>query len=279
MDRYLFREYILELEDSMLDNIYKFILTEAQEKVEIGNKGYYNFYPQEDRALQLIIETTQEDNKINLENMFFHHTSGSVWKLKIINALSDFSNTYMVSDENGLGGFIIRLVNEAVLGKQLKEGDIFEAQVSAFAINGAIHETENDYEKSIPLSKEGKRNMIADGGLMPLHLIINNNAFLSDEEIANKDHFKDNILAYKGTIESSNSYNLNMFDTDFPTYYSALINTDFGKLPIFFTRDFLNGMKRFGIGNIIEGELFLTGDVCIDDYNKYIKKNELSFKK
>lgn len=62
-----------------------------------------------------------------------------------------------------------------------------------------------------------------------------------------------------------------MFDIDLPKYYRAVINTKYGELPIHFTKELLNpNMQGFGEGNIIEGELFLSGDVCINEYEKYI---------
>lgn len=276
MDRYLFDKFILEFDEDTLDNLYKFILTKAQEKIEIGKKGYYNYYPQEDRGIQLIIETTQEDHRLELENMFFHHTSPSVWNLRIIHQMKDFPNTYLVSREDGKGGCIIRLVNEDVLGKKLKADDIIEVQVSAFALGGGIFETEEDFEQSIQNSEDSNGNMLADGTLMPLNLIINNNAYLTDEERDKNDHFKDNLLSFKGTVELTNAYDLNMFDIDLPSYYHVIIDTEYGKLPIFFTSDFLNPeMKRIGKGNIIHGEIFLSGDVCINEYDKYIRGNDL----
>lgn len=93
----------------------------------------------------------------------------------------------------------------------------------------------------IPVAtKNGEKYIIDDGAMMPLNLIINNNANLSKEEKIKKEHIKDNLLTYKGTIKTANAYDLNMFDMDLPNYYSVTIN-----------------------------------DVCIKDYNKYIRGNDL----
>lgn len=279
MDRFLFEEFVAPLDDDIVDGFYRMILTKAQKKVEYGDKANYNYYPQEKENIQLILETTRIENNLNLDNMFFHHTSGSVWKLKIIDSLNDFPNTYIASREDGTGMIVIRLVNEVVLGKKIETGDIIEAQVSAFAINGEIFETEKDYEESVPEFKNGEKYLLNDGVLMPLNLIVNNNANLSEEEKSKKEHFKDNLLTYKGTIKYANAYDLNMFGMDLPKYYSVVINTEYGELPIFFTKEFLNpNTKGFGEGNIIEGELFLSGDVCIKDYDRYIKENDLVVK-
>jgi len=276
MDEFLFEKFVIPLNDELLNGIYKMFLVKAQNKVEYGEKGYYNYYPQEKMGIQMVLETTRLDNNLNIDNMFFHHTSGVIWKLKIINSLSIFPNTYLVSREDGTGGVIIRLVNEAVLGKKLEPGDIIEAQVSGFAINGGIFENEEDYESSIPKSKDGKKNLLNDGALIPLNLIVNNNVNLPAKEKVQVEHFKDNLMTYKGTIKYANVYELNMFDMNLPKYYSVMIDTAYGELPIFFTRDFLNrNMDGFGEGNIINGELFLSGDVCINEYDKYIKENDL----
>lgn len=115
----------------------------------------------------------------------------------------------MASREDGTGMIVIRLVNEAVLGKKIETGDIIEAQVSAFAINGEILETEKDYEKSVQKSQNGEKYLINDGTLIPLNLIVDNNANLLEEIKAQKEHFKDNLLTYKGTIKYANDFLLN----------------------------------------------------------------------
>ena len=122
MDNFLFDNFIIPLEDSTLKDFYKVILSEAQTKVKYGEKEYYNYYPQEKKNIQIILETTEKDNKLKVDNMFFHHTSGTVWRLKIIEVMNNFANTYLVSKEDDTGVIIIRLVNEAVLGKKLKTG-------------------------------------------------------------------------------------------------------------------------------------------------------------
>ena len=279
MDRFLFEEFVIPLNDEMLDSFYKMIFVKAQDKVEYGEISYYNYYPQERRYLQLILETKKHENNINVENMFFHHSSDAVWKLKIINPLINFPNTYLVSRENGEGCVIIRLVNESVYGKQLKEGDIIEAQVSAFAITGEIFETEKDYIESIPISKNGEKYLMGEGTMIPLNLILNNNANLSKKGRSQREHIKDNLISVKGTIKSANDYKLNMFDLNLPKYYSIKIDTEYGELPIFFTNKFLNSkLKGFGEGNVIQCELFLSGDICINEYDKYIKSNNLIIK-
>lgn len=275
MDNFLFDNFIIPLEDSTLKDFYKMILSEAQTKVKYGEKEYYNYYPQEKKNIQIILETTEKDNKLKVDNMFFHHTSGTVWRLKIIEVMNNFANTYLVSKEDDTGVIIIRLVNEAVLGKKLKTGDIIEAQVSAFGMNIDVYKNEKSQNDSIFVSENMNKIIFEDGVLMPSNLIINNNTIMNEKERNEKEHHKDNLLKFKGTIKYANKYDINMFGIELPKYYSVVINTGYGELPIFFTKSFLNNkmIEEIEEGNTISGDIFLSGDVCINEYEKYAEDN------
>ena len=207
--------------------------------------------------------------------MFFHHTSGTVWRLKIIEVMNNFPNTYLVSREDDTGVIIIRLVNEAVLGKKLKTGDIIEAQVSAFGMNIDVYKNEKSQNDSIFVSENMNKIIFEDGVLIPSNLIINNNTIMNEKERNEKEHHKDNLLKFKGTIRYANKYGINMFGIELPKYYSVVINTGYGELPIFFTKSFLNNkmIEEIEEANTISGDIFLSGDVCINEYEKYAEDN------
>lgn len=64
-----------------------------------------------------------------------------------------------------------------------------------------------------------------------------------------------------------------MFDMDLNNYYTAEVETEFGRMQIVIPTPMIpEGLKGFGSGNIIAGKLILSGDVCIDDYEKYTKE-------
>ena len=216
MDNFLFDNFIIPLEDSTLKDFYKVILSEAQTKVKYGEKEYYNYYPQEKKNIQIILETTEKDNKLKVDNMFFHHTSGTVWRLKIIEVMNNFPNTYLVSREDDTGVIIIRLVNKAVLGKKLKTGDIIEAQVSAFGMNIDVYKNEKSQNDSIFVSENMNKIIFEDGVLIPSNLIINNNTIMNEKERLikalnsyeyfknNKDKLIDLFVSYYGEEERTN---------------------------------------------------------------------------
>lgn len=274
MDRLLVTDFIAELDDDNIDGFFNMVLGNAQKRVEVDNKNYYNYYPYENN-IQLIVDTTKvKDNNIELNDLYFHHTTPDVWNLKIVTKLKEPNNTYFATNTDGSGGVIIRLVNSAVLG-EIKEGKKIKAQVAAFAINGRIYKDEKEYEKE----HKGQKFQIGTNTILPTHFLVNNNANLSKEEKEKKDHSLDCLLSIKAKVLTANKLELNMFDAQLRPYFCFEVQTDYGKLRIFFTVDMLRrNMKNIGEGNIFEGEIFISGDPCIFKYEKFIKDNNLRLK-
>lgn len=274
MDRFLFDSFAFELEDETMENVMLLFVNQAKTKIERKDKDKitFNYYPKGNDYLQFVVEGKRNENGIGIYNMKVHHASGDVWKLKIINKLSDSDEFYMASREDGSGFIIIRFVNEQVLD-EITSGTIISAQVVGFAINIDIFENEKAYSDSVPEGKDGQKYLMGEGALIPTNMIVNNSANLSDEERKNKDHSFDNLVDFKGTIISVNKYSLNMFDMDLNNYYTAEVETEFGRMQIVIPTPMIpEGLKGFGSGNIIAGKLILSGDVCIDDYEKYTKE-------
>ena len=273
MDRYLFECFIFEMQDDMMEQSLVVFANQAKtmvEKEEIS-KVTFNYYPQEEDRLQLVIEAEKKDDKVAVNYMKVHHVSPDVWKLKIINPLSMHKDCYMASREDGSGCIIIRLVNEQVLG-EIKTGDIIEAQVVGMAMAIDIFEDEEAYKEKVPERKDGQKYLMGDGAIIPANMIINNSANLTEEERKEIDHSFDNLVDFKGTIKQVWKYPLRIFDIDVNNYYMAEVDTEYGNLHIVIPFPmFPEGLKGFGAGNIIAGKLLISGDVCIDDYEKYAK--------
>ena len=100
-----------------------------------------------------------------------------------------------------------------------------------------------------------------------------NKANLTEKERKKINHSFDNLIDFKGTIKQVWKYLLRMFNMDVNNYYIAEVDTEYGNLHIIMPFLMLpEGIKRFGTGNIIAGKLLISGDVCIDDYEKYAKR-------
>lgn len=81
-------------------------------------------------------------------------------------------------------------------------------------------------------------------------------------------------MTVKGTIKSVNSYKLNIYGIELNTYYMAHVDTSLGGLDIIIYHNVLpENIEGFGEGNIIVAEMLLSRDVWINEYDKYIRKN------
>lgn len=274
MDIYLFESFVFELEDE--ETLFQSLVIFAKQsenmvEKEGNSKVTFNYYPQEQKRLQLIVEANKNEEGVSFNYMKVHHTSPDVWKLKIINPLSDFDDCYLASREDGSGCVIIRLVNEQVLG-EIKPGDVIEAQVVGMALAIDIFENEEEYYEKAPASKDGQKYLMGDGAIIPTNLLINNNANLTEEERKEREHYFDNLVDFKGTIKLCFKYPLQMYGKNVNDYYIAQVETEYGDLHVVIPQPMMpERIKGFGVGNVIAGKILLSGDVCIDDYEKYAK--------
>lgn len=173
----------------------------------------------------MVAEGERENGSIKINNLKVHHTSSDAWNLKILGKLqqADFKDTYLMVNENSDGGAVIRFVNEQILDSI--NNSTVQAQVVGIATYVDIFKNEEEYIKSIKPDKDGIKNILEDGQLVSLNLILNNNTRLSENEKNNIDHKLDNIIDFRGTIKTCNRYKLNMMNTNFNAYYSVGIET------------------------------------------------------
>lgn len=271
MDRYLFNKFVFEMDDELYGDSCVAFAKMAKNIVRKPNdkKVTFNYYPQEQERLQLVIEGVIDDNSAQIGEAKMHHTSEDVWKLKIVTAIDQCDGSYLATRPDGNGLVAVRLANEQVLDA-IESDNIIEAQVVAFAVNVDIYQDEKAYANSIAPSADGQKLLMKDGLIVATNYLVNNNANLTTEERNNKEHCFDNLVDICGTITTCNKFPLNMFNMDLNNYYMANVMTDFGPLKIFIAQPlFPKNIEGFGAGNVIVGKIMISGDVCIYDYDKY----------
>lgn len=273
MDKYIFEQFITYIEAKDAPNFFKYLLLNAQEKIDTKNKRYLQYYPQSKKGIKLIVETTKDKNgKLNVDGFRFHHITKKYWEFKIIKDMKSFPNTYLVKRMNDKGTSCIRVVNEEVAGL-LKPETTIKGEVCGIVMNAAIYNTEEEYRQTIPVNSEGKKTIIVDGTLIPYNLLINNAASLTEEERNNRDHRRDNLLKFKSKIKDLKEKEINMFDMNLPNYYIATIDTSYGELDIIIPHSIANQPNsKIKKNSIIVGELLLSCDLCID--KDKVKKNK-----
>lgn len=275
MDKYIFEQFITKIEKEDAANFFKYILINAQERIDTKEKRYLQYYPQSNRGIKLIVETTKDKKgKFNLDGFKFHHTSEQEWTFQIVKSINSFPNTYVVKREDGTGTSCIRLVNECILDQELKKGTIIKGQVCGIVMSGDIYKNEDEYRETVPVNEEGNKTIMNDGNLIALNLLKNNSAKLTEEERKSKDHRRDNLLTFKSQLKNVQEREISLFDIDLPNYYTATIDTNNGELDVIIPKSIVDKYKgKISNGNTIIGELLLSCDICIDKYKNKIEVN------
>lgn len=275
MDKYIFEQFITKIDGKDASNFFKYLLMNSQEKIDTKERRYLQYYPQKEKAIKLVVETSKnKEGKLNIDGFKFHHLSNQEWEFKIVTPIKSFPNTYIVKRSNNTGSSCIRLINEEIIGKELKPGTTIKCQVCGIVMSADIFKNEDAYREKVPVDKKGNKTVMNDGYLIPFNLITNNDAKLSEEERNKRDHRRDNLLTFKSKLKNVEEVEISMFDVEIPNYYKATIDTTDGELDIIIPRPIVNKYKeRLTNGNTIIGELLLSCDLCIGKYTDKVEKN------
>lgn len=275
MDKYIFEQFITKIDGKDASNFFKYLLMNSQEKIDTKERRYLQYYPQKEKAIKLVVETSKnKEGKLNIDGFKFHHLSNQEWEFKIVTPIKSFPNTYIVKRSNNTGSSCIRLINEEIIGKELKPGTTIKGQVCGIVMSADIFKNEDAYREKVPVDKKGNKTVMNDGYLIPFNLITNNDAKLSEEERNKRDHRRDNLLTFKSKLKNVEEVEISMFDVEIPNYYKATIDTTDGELDIIIPRPIVNKYKeRLTNGNTIIGELLLSCDLCIGKYTDKVEKN------
>jgi len=275
MDKYIFEQFITKIDGKEASNFFKYLLMNSQEKIDTKERRYLQYYPQKEKAIKLVVETSKnKEGKLNIDGFKFHHLSNQEWEFKIVTPIKSFPNTYIVKRSNNTGSSCIRLINEEIIGKELKPGTTIKGQVCGIVMSADIFKDEDAYREKVPVDKKGNKTVMNDGYLIPFNLITNNDAKLPEEERNKRDHRRDNLLTFKSKLKNVEEVEISMFDVEIPNYYKATIDTTDGELDIIIPRPIVNKYKeKLTNGNTIIGELLLSCDLCIGKYTDKVEKN------
>ena len=274
MDKYIFEQFITQLDKEDIPNFFKYLLINAKEEIETKTKKNLQYYPQKEKGIKIVVETSKtKDDKFNIDGFKFHHLSNQEWEFKIVKDMKTFPNTYIVKRANNTGSSCIRIVNEEILNKDLKPGSKIKGQVCGIVMLADIFKKEDDYRASVPTNKDGNKTIMNDGYIIPFNLITNNDAKLSESERKKRNHQRDNLLTFKSKLKNVQEKEISMFNLKFHNYYTATIDTSYGELDIVIPKSIHQKYKgKIEDGNVIIGELLLSCDVCIDKYKDKIKR-------
>ena len=262
MDKYLLEQFITRIENDNASDFIKYLILNSKEIKDNGSKRYLNYYPQQEKGIQLVIEATKDKKgKLNVDDFMFHHKSKQTWELEVVTPMKTFKGTYLVNQKDK-GAICLRLIDEELLDNKLKAKSKFKAQVCGIVMLADFYSNEEEYRNSIKPDEKGNKTIMSDGYLIPHNLIVNNDAKLTEKERENRNHARDNLLTFKSPLKNVKQIEISMLNLELPCYYSATIDTTYGELEIIIPRKIVSTYgKKLKDGLIIKGELLLSGSV------------------
>lgn len=263
MDRYLIDKYVVETDDQLYNLLSSYFVAEAKDKFDIDGMTFYNYYANDGYSLQFVVDVKKDGDSLSKEGLCIHHTSPSVWNMKIVTR-ARAKNTYVVTTDDDEQMAVMRFVNHSASGKQFKEGDKVKAQVVGFVLDGNIYENEEAYKKA---SKDNGTR-IGENRMLPLRMLVNNSSKKPKSERDATLPAEDRIMAANFTVKSCHKIPLHIFEHDRPAYYAMEVETAYGDMHLFFTMDSLDKpIKQFKKGDIFVGNIMLSGDVYFAENN------------
>ena len=236
--------------------------------------GYYNlpYLNHEFGWPQFIVRPAplDEENKLEIRGIDTHLSGVTEWTFGIHSQcrsipkddpLSRQVLAYKTSD--GSGAVIINLVNADVLPSFLP-GDEITAQMAGFPLDIHYYENEDAYADTQEEMPDGKKMLLADGGILPVGL-------LSKKE--NKSFEEECLTLIRGTVKSAEMGLVKFGEEKMWPYINVIISTAFGDLEIAHTEEQIEESERQFIkaGSVVNGLFVLSGDVAIGKYqNGYV---------
>lgn len=262
----------LREEEETLINFMKAICEEGKAIV-----GYYG-YPYLNREYghpQFIVRTELDNVEKHLlvTGMDTHLSGVAVWDTVLSGMdlqprdADLLTRRVVVNRESDGGGMaVVNLVNGDVLPSFL-EGDRIKMQVVAFPELIHYFPDEEAYAAAQPEGVNGKKLLLADGGMLASGLLSNH---APDNPDHDKDHESDNYMLIRGTVKKIAQGFTRFGEDAFPTYVDTVIGTDFGDLEIVHTVDQVEEGEREFMqeGATVWGVFVLSGDVAIYEYSE-----------
>ena len=251
--------------------------------VSSGNAivGYYGlpYINKHYGFVQMIAQLAfQEDSEgLKVDDVVAHVAGYAKWKCRIKGMNIDKDNNklskrIMVSKLDSSGFVPVTLVNADVL-PSFMEDDIIEMQMIAFPEIIEYFENEDDYADSSPTMMNGKKMLIAEGGVFPVGLLKNRNP--EDPEFEKNEHL-DDIVNVRGTVKSFERGECTFGEDTMNPFIICNIDTDFGPLQIVHSIEQVkeDQHKNMKAGATVNFYGLLSGDVAIHEYDKGIIRDE-----
>lgn len=244
-------------------------------------KGYYDtpyFYLPIGSAEFWASSEKSEDGKLSISGFHTHCGGKTIWEMictDIDISPKDRPKTeriLMMSRSTDNGGMLpVDIITADVLPSFLKD-DRLTLQLVAPCLEVNYYATEEEYDKTVPTDKRGKKWGVADGALMPL-------SFLANHLVGNyeegKKYDNDAYVTFKAKVTRLYVGTFEIGDQKENTFIRCFADTMYGELEFDHSFDQVPEELRDNIkvGSIISGVCMISADAAIGEYENGIVKD------
>lgn len=243
--------------------------------------GYYGtpyFYMPVGSAEFWVSSEKGENGQLAISGFHTHCGGKTIWDMvcsDIDLAPKDCAKTeriMMMSPCTGDGGMIpVNIITADVLPSFLK-GDKLTLQLVAPCLDVYYYATEEEYDKSVPTDKRGKKWAIADGALMALPFLANR---LVDNYEEGKEYDNDAYVNFKAKVTRLYVGTFEIGEQKQNTFIRCFAETIYGEMEFDHSYDQVpeDLRENIKVGSIITGVCMISADAAIGEYENGIVKD------
>ncbi len=263
-------EFLVDNEESAM-NFIRFITGEG--KAITGYYGIpYLFTPMGDSEFWVNIEKNTDGE--NCVTGFDSHCSNRcVWEL-VHSGIditpedsSKLKRTIMFNNSGGEGGLLPVEVITADVLPSLMKGDKVKMQVVAMPLEINYYKDEEEYAKTLPEDKNGKKWAVGMGSLIPLSFLHNHSTDVYEQGM---DYESDCYVTFCATVKKLYHGFFKANGEKHKTFIRCAVDTMYGELEFVHTFEQVPEDQRDNIevGAIVSGVCIISGDVAIYEYEE-----------
>lgn len=268
-------EFLGEDEDTLMGTV-RYTVQEG--KAITGYYGTPYFYMPVGSAEFWASSEKGENGQLSISSFHTHCGGKTIWDMVCSDidlapkGCAKTERILMMSPCTGEGGMIpVDIITADVLPSFLK-GDKLTLQLVAPCLDVAYYATEEEYDKSVPTDKRGKKWGIADGALMALPFLANH---LVENYEEGKEYDNDAYVNFKAKVTRLYVGTFEIGEQKQNTFIRCFAETIYGEMEFDHSYDQVPEELRENIkvGSIITGVCMISADAAINEYENGIVKD------
>ena len=275
---------LYDLEEEHVRGIAEATIRNGEKKQGYNGNMYYFMETGNAEFWAGVIKDNSKESSCFVDSIDIHCGGNCVWEVihMGINAQfpedTELTKTILVSStgktDHSRGGMVpVKIINPMVLPSLMRD-DRIVMQVVANPVRAEYYADEEEYTDAQPESESGKKYLLADGSLLPIHFMINHNAMESGKK-EEPDPSQDKLVTYRGTVKKVFIGEVRFEGELAGKFIRCIIGTNFGDLELDHTFAEVPEEMRDNIkvGAVASGICMIQGDVSIYEFQEGMHNN------